>query len=298
MSEIRTAAKILAGGGLVAFPTETVYGLGADASNETALWALFAAKARPIGRALTVHLGADSAPERWAVLDARARMLAETCWPGPLTLVLPRQPDVLDLVTGGQDTVGLRVPNHPLALQLLDAFGGGVAAPSANRSGGLSPTTAAHVREELGDVVDFILDGGTCPLGVESTVLSLVGAPQILRQGALSRARLEALLGETVTPAIAARAPFRTHTPLVVAATGLLEDAIRENSAVLARSRPQRACAFTELESDPAACAQTLYAVLRALDAGGYDRIVVEEVPEDPSWDAVRHRLEAASTSA
>jgi L-threonylcarbamoyladenylate synthase len=197
MTEVSRAADLLRAGELVAFPTETVYGLGADASNPQAVARIFAAKGRPADHPLIVHLPDTSHLHRWAVdIPEAAHKLAAAFWPGPLTLILKRHPSVSEAITGGQDTVGLRVPNHPLALQLLREFDGGVAAPSANRFGRVSPTTAAHVREELGDAVALILDGGPCTVGIESTILDLSGGEaRILRPGMLDAEAIAGVLG-------------------------------------------------------------------------------------------------------
>src|SRR3954452_8641218 len=195
---IDRAVDILRAGGLVAFPTETVYGLGADAANPAAVRRIFAAKGRPPTNPLIVHVADVAAARRYAATwsDA-AQTLAAVWWPGPLTLVVRRAPSIAPEVTAGRDTFGLRVPDHPLALELLRAFGGAVAAPSANRSNRVSPTTAEHVRQELGDAVDLVLDGGPCAVGIESTVLDLTGkVPAILRPGGVSRGQLEAILGK------------------------------------------------------------------------------------------------------
>src|SRR4051794_23610683 len=202
-SEIERAAEILRSGGLVAFPTETVYGLGADAANPDAVARIFAAKGRPADHPLIVHLASGAAIEDWAVdIPPLARSFAAACWPGPLTIVLRRSARVSNAVTGGLPTVGLRVPAHPVALQLLTAFGGGVAAPSANRFGSVSPTTADHVRAGLADRVDLVLDGGPSSVGVESTIVDLSGlnssGPAILRPGGLPRERLEAIAGMSI----------------------------------------------------------------------------------------------------
>ncbi|HEX9452146.1 MAG TPA: L-threonylcarbamoyladenylate synthase, partial [Burkholderiales bacterium] len=195
--EIEKAAAILRAGGLVAFPTETVYGLGADASNPTAVRKIFAAKGRPADHPVIVHVAGTSDLKHWAAEVPRsAWLLAEKFWPGPLTMVLKRAAHVSDLITGGQDTVGLRVPSHPVAQQLLKAFGGGIAAPSANRFGRLSPTTAQHVREELADAVNLVLDGGPSDVGIESTIVDLTReTPAVLRPGRISEQQIaDALL--------------------------------------------------------------------------------------------------------
>jgi L-threonylcarbamoyladenylate synthase len=200
---IDRAVGILRAGGLVAFPTETVYGLGADAGNPAAVARIFAAKGRPADHPLIVHLGSVAQLDDWAAdVPPLATRLAAACWPGPLTLVLRRAARVPDAVTGGLPTVGLRVPAHAVALELLRAFGDGIAAPSANRFGTVSPTTADHVREGLGDRVDLVLDGGPSDVGVESTIVDLSGivapGPAILRPGGLPREVLEAIAGEPI----------------------------------------------------------------------------------------------------
>ena len=196
-TDITRAVQVLRSGGLLAFPTETVYGLGADAANVHAVHRIFEVKGRPPTHPLIVHIGASDELARWAAeVPEAAKVLAERFWPGPLTLVLPRSNRVPLAVTGGLDTVALRVPDHPLALALLQAFGGAVAAPSANRFGSVSPTTARHVREDLGPEVDFVLDGGPCVVGVESTIVDLsTDRPVLLRPGGISREEVERALG-------------------------------------------------------------------------------------------------------
>jgi L-threonylcarbamoyladenylate synthase len=195
--EMERAAAVLRAGGLVAFPTETVYGLGADAADPGAVGRIFAVKGRPPGHPLIVHLPSADVLDAWADdVPPTGRVLADAFWPGPLTLILARSGRVPDAVTGGRATVGLRVPDHPVARSLLERFGGGVAAPSANRFGHVSPTTAAHVRADLGDDVDVVLDGGPCTVGVESTIVDLTGpVPEVLRPGGVSAARLAEVLG-------------------------------------------------------------------------------------------------------
>jgi L-threonylcarbamoyladenylate synthase len=209
--ELDRAVTALRRGGLVAFPTETVYGLGADAENEAAVARLFSVKGRPRNHPLIVHIASADDLPRWSsqVPESAAR-LAAACWPGPLTLLLRKSARVPGATTGGLDSVGLRVPGHPLALELLRSFGGGVAAPSANRFGKVSPTTAEHVRADLGSDVDVLLDGGPCDVGVESTIVDLTSSrPVLLRPGGITVERLESILGESVSrqaPA-GARAP-------------------------------------------------------------------------------------------
>jgi L-threonylcarbamoyladenylate synthase len=213
MNDVTRAAQLLHAGELVAFPTETVYGLGADARNPTALAKIFAAKGRPADHPLIVHLPDASHLGDWAIdIPAAAHTLAAACWPGPLTLILKRHPSVPNLVTGGQNTIGVRVPNHPVALALLHEFNSGIAAPSANKFGHISPTTAAHVQEELGESgeknVAMILDGGPCAVGIESTIVDMTSAtPRILRPGAIrgcssvGRARRSQRRGQRFDPA-------------------------------------------------------------------------------------------------
>ena len=199
-AEIERAVAILRSGGLVAFPTETVYGLGADASDDGAVARVFAVKGRPADHPLIVHLASAEQLDDWAAeVSDDARALTAAFWPGPLTLLVRRAASVGDGVTGGRPTVGLRVPDHPLALELLEAFGGGIAAPSANRFGRVSPTTAEHVRADLGDDVDLVLDGGPCRVGVESTIVDLSGdAPVVLRLGGITTDALADVLGRPV----------------------------------------------------------------------------------------------------
>src|SRR5262245_50671234 len=232
-AEIAQALDILRAGGLVAFPTETVYGLGADASSPAALRRLFEAKGRPTSHPVIVHLRGASDLPRWArEVPPLAMRLTERFWPGPLTLVLKRAAGVLDRVTGGEDTVGLRAPAHPVAQRLLNGFSGGIAAPSANRFGRLSPTTAQHVRDELRDAVDLVLDGGTCEVGIESTIIDLSGGtPVLLRPGRIGTAEIEAVAGLKVAQRTSAspRAPgtleahYAPRIPLSLVATVDLE---------------------------------------------------------------------------
>ncbi|MGZ6895758.1 MAG: L-threonylcarbamoyladenylate synthase, partial [Acidimicrobiia bacterium] len=207
--QIQRAVEILRDGGLVAFPTETVYGLGADAENRDALRRLYEVKGRPSDHPVIVHLARPEQLEEWGSdLAPAARTLADACWPGPLTLVVRRAARVPDEVTGGLDTVGLRVPAHPVALELLTAFGGGLAAPSANRFGRVSPTTADAVRAELGDDVALVLDGGECSVGVESTIVDCTSdPPRVLRLGGVTNETLHALLGMELPVGGTTRAP-------------------------------------------------------------------------------------------
>ncbi len=311
--EIARAAALLRAGELVALPTETVYGLGADASNAQAVAKIFAAKGRPADHPLIVHLADADSIIHWArEIPKEAIALARAFWPGPLTLILKKETDVSDIVTGGQDTVGLRVPDHPVALALLRAFsgdGGGIAAPSANRFGRISPTTAQHVADDLGDAISMILDGGACQVGIESTILDLSrGEPVILRPGMIGIDAIAAVIGRRprlpqttenaprVSGALAAhyapRTPMRTFkNPGDVPIDG----------AVLAFSIDKLAAhegMWITASGAAASYAHDLYANLRALDASGAANIFLEEIPAGPEWDAVQDRLARALTGS
>jgi len=300
---IAHAADVLRGGGLVAFPTETVYGLGADARNGTGVARIFAAKGRPAGHPLIVHLASARDLDAWAShVPHAARLLADAFWPGPLTLIVPRRGDVPDAVTGGQHTVGLRVPSHPVARELLEAFGAGIAAPSANRFGRISPTTAMHVADDLGDGVDLIIDGGACPVGIESTIVACIGEPMLLRPGGIAVADLARVLGRALRAADA-HAPrasgtlashYAPRTPSTLVQPADLPDAVGGDVAVLARTVgvPRGfAGRWITAPSLPDAYAHDLYASLRALDRAGAARIVIEAPPDTAAWLPVRDRL-------
>ena len=309
--EVRRAAYILRAGGLVAFPTETVYGLGADAANEKAVARLYAVKRRPADHPVIIHFAAAQAAFDWAreVPDA-ARKLAQKFWPGPLTLILKRSRQARDFVTGAQDTVGLRVPSHPVAQELLRLFDGAIAAPSANRFGLVSPTTAAHVRDDLGKDVDLVLEGGASDVGIESTIVDLSGAtPVLLRPGHISKAEIEALIGavgekDATSPRHSGglERHYAPRTPAKMVPTYALDKEISvfENRvAVLAFSRPdERVDFWLRMPRDPHAYAQRLYAALRELDTAGCARILVEAPPDAQEWEAVRDRLRRACEAA
>ena len=236
---IAAAVAVLRRGGLVAFPTETVYGLGADGADPLAVRRIFAAKGRPATNPLIVHVASSTVARRYATAwPATADRLAATFWPGPLTIVLPRDATIADEVSAGRGTVGLRVPDHPLALELLAAFDGPVAAPSANRANHVSPTTADHVRDELGDRVDLILDGGPCAVGIESTVIDLTGGrPALLRPGGISRGQLEAVVGPIDVVQGSAASPgqgSRHYAPVTPAYRFEPGDEVPPGAAVLA----------------------------------------------------------------
>ena len=314
------AVELLRAGQLVAFPTETVYGLGADAANPEAVARIFAAKGRPVDHPLIVHLYGHDAVDRWAEqVPGFAWELMEAFWPGPLALILKKQAWVPSTVTGGQDTVGLRVPGHPVALELLRGFaadGGpaGIAAPSANRFGRISPTTADHVREELGDCVPLVLDGGPCTFGIESTIVDCSrGAPVTLRPGHISAAHLEAVTGiqpqleaaagtPRVSGSLEAHYAPQTHMRMV-AGERLLDflDAQGQQGVrcgIIGQSQPPLAGMphlWCLLAADPVAYAHDLYATLREMDHAGVDLIVVEAPPDRPEWVAVSDRLRRAA---
>jgi L-threonylcarbamoyladenylate synthase len=312
--ELNAAVQALRDGEVVGFPTETVYGLGANAQHAAALQKIFELKGRPTSHPLIVHLDSVRFLPRWArdVPPAAAR-LAERFWPGPLTLVLPRADNVLDLVTGGQDTVAVRVPAHPMALQLLTAFGGGIAAPSANRYGHVSPTRAEHVREEFGEGVRVVLDGGECKVGLESTIVAcLQGEVRLLRPGHVSLAQLRQVVGEAASGpgAEAPRVPgsalahYAPATPLRLVAAGQMERLAEELSqggvriGVLAQRPPLgsfRSVTWVNAGTRLDSYAHDLYANLRTLDAANADVMLIEKVPEGDGWLAVRDRLVRAT---
>jgi L-threonylcarbamoyladenylate synthase len=307
-AEIRKAAEILRAGGLVAFPTETVYGLGADASSAKAISRLYAVKGRPADHPVIVHFAAAPDAFAWGdeVPDA-AQALAASFWPGPLTLILKRSPRAGHFVTGGQDTIGLRVPSHPVAQELLKMFAAGIAAPSANRFGFVSPTTPAHVRRDLGGDVDMILEGGASEIGIESTIVDLSsGKPMLLRPGAITRHDLEHALnakvaekgGSTVRHSGGLERHYAPRTPARLVPTHALDKEIaRHNTkaAVLAFSRPdERADYWLRMPREAALYARKLYAALRELDEAGCELILVEAPPQTAEWTAVRDRLERA----
>jgi L-threonylcarbamoyladenylate synthase len=316
---IARAAELLRRGELVAFPTETVYGLGADASNPEAVAKIFSAKGRPQDHPVIVHLPRAALMSEWAVdVPPAAIELAKRYWPGPLTLVLKRASRVSDAITGGQDTVGLRVPAHPVAQQLLQAVGGGVAAPSANRFGRVSSTTAQHVEEEFASVagakIGMILDGGPSTVGIESTILDLSREhPVLLRPGAIGAADIAAILGTEVRSAAQGttqqpRAPgmldahYAPKTPLsLVTRDELMRNVAGggERYAVLALGQSSKTTDnWIAAPADAVAYAHDLYASLRKLDALGCERMLIEQPPQDAAWIAVNDRLRRAQTGS
>jgi L-threonylcarbamoyladenylate synthase len=314
--EIEAAVQALRDGELVAFPTETVYGLGANAQNPAAVQKIFAVKGRPPQHPVIVHLDSPRFLHRWVrEVPPAATRLAEAFWPGPLTMVMPRAPSVHDVITGGQDTIAVRVPAHPMAQQLLTAFGGGIAAPSANRFGRLSPTRAEHVREELGDAVRVMLDGGECQIGLESTIVSFEKeAIRLLRPGSIGAKQIRELVGELLmgNDAAAPRVPGSTpthyapSTPMTIVPSGEVDAQADAQSAggrrvaVLAQRLPLRAHKYvTWINAGRRAesFARDLYTNLRTLDKAGCICILVQDVPEGEPWDAIRDRLRRAASS-
>lgn len=309
--DIAEAVAALRRGEIVGMPTETVYGLAGDAGNEAAVRRIFATKGRPADHPLIVHLADTAQLENWAErIPEVARKLAAAFWPGPMTLILHKASQVAGVVTGGQNSIGIRIPDHPVALELLHAFAGGIAAPSANRFGHVSPTTAQHVRDEFGDAVPIVLDGGPCTIGIESTIIDLTGPmPRILRPGRIGRAAIEAVIGaiaegiETESPRVsgALASHYAPRTPTERVSRAHLATRWREcrdegetalTLSIGATIEPMPGIALSDQPED---YARHLYAALRALDAEGADRILVEATPDTEAWRAINDRLQRAS---
>jgi L-threonylcarbamoyladenylate synthase len=296
VNDVDRALEVLRAGGLVAIPTETVYGLAADASNPIAVQRIFAVKGRPLAHPLIVHLASAEQLAGWALsIPAAAGALAESCWPGPLTLLVPRATHVLDVVTGGRPSVGLRVPAHPLTLELLSRFGGGLAAPSANRFGRVSPTTADHVRADLGTDVDFILDGGPCPIGVESTIVDCtVDPPQVLRPGGIPTEHIAAILNDAVGEASGpSRAPGMLSSHYAPRCHVVLVSSIDDAERLAAASPDAEILA----DQDLARYARTLYSRLRDADDRDVDTLIAVMPPAVGLGHAIRDRLTKAAAS-
>jgi L-threonylcarbamoyladenylate synthase len=294
VNDIDRAVQVLRAGGLVAIPTETVYGLAADASNADAVRRIFAVKRRPADHPLIVHLAVAEQLGDWAAtIPPSAAVLADACWPGPLTLLVPRAAHVLDVVTGGRPTLGVRVPAHPMTLELLARLDGGLAAPSANRFGKVSPTTADHVRADLGDEVDFVLDGGPCPIGVESTIVDCtVDPPQVLRPGGIATEHIAALLNDSLAaPGGPSRAPGMLESHYAPRCTLLLVDTPGA-AEQLAFGR-----ANTEVLDDPdlPRFARTLYSRLRDADDRAVATVIAVLPPAVGLGHAIRDRLTKAA---
>ncbi len=311
---VQQAVEVLRDGGLVALPTETVYGLAADAENELAVRRIFAVKGRPESHPLIVHLAQlPTVEDGWvSQVPDTARRLADAFWPGPLTLVLPRGPRALDVVTAGQDTVALRVPSHPVARAILQSLDGGVAAPSANRFGRTSPTTAQHVREDLGDDVELIVDGGPSSVGVESTIVDLTsGSPALLRPGGVPREELERVLGQPVvvrSAGGAVRAPGMLpshYAPRAGVVLAPAETVFAQAASLLGAGNKVGVIApvlelppgvgHIVVPEDAAGMARELYGALRMADQQGFEVVVVQLPSESGLGLAVRDRLKRAA---
>ncbi len=313
-SAIAHATSLLKEGKLVAVPTETVYGLGADALNSEAIQKVYTAKGRPSTNPLIIHLANAQAMQEWAIdIPDSAWKLAKAFWPGPLTLILPKHPRVPLCATGNQDSIGLRVPNHPLTQALLNSFGGGIAAPSANRYGKISPTTPDHVREELGERVDYILEGGPCEVGIESTIVSLLDTPRVLRQGGISAKALskvlEFKLNTQENSHTRIQVPGQSDAHYAPSKPLYLIDKAEQNpfhgtqspySVMAFGPKPQNAPAYLHTwinaSYDPTIYAHELYKNLRMLDHAPGEYILVESPPQHEHWLAVQDRLIRAST--
>jgi L-threonylcarbamoyladenylate synthase len=332
MNPILQALALLKAGKLVAIPTETVYGLGADARNPVALQNIYLAKERPSSNPLIIHISHMDALTDWAIdIPDTAFQLAKAFWPGPLTLVLARHPSVPKIATGGQESIAIRIPNHSLTLELLARFDGGIAAPSANRYGRISPTTPEHVRSELGTRVDYILEGGACTLGIESTIVSLLEeTPILLRQGSISETDLSAVLKQPVYHKQWGKEAIKRENDLITPGSHTFhyapttplylceKDRLLGTALSWARSN-KRLCAlsFSVLRNaliekgvpdyclarwvaasdNPVMYARTLYAYLHDFDATKSDCILIENPPNTEAWAAIRDRLQRAALS-
>jgi L-threonylcarbamoyladenylate synthase len=319
---IELAARGLHAGKLVAFPTETVYGLGADAGSREAVAAIYRVKGRPSYHPLIVHVSGPEQARRLAQWTETAQRLAAEFWPGPLTLILNRLERAPAWACAGQATIGLRAPAHPVAIALLQAFerlgGLGVAGPSANRFGRVSPTCAAHVVDDLADETPLVLDGGDCEVGLESTIVDLSrGEPALLRPGGIDAANIEAVLGQPLrrggkgAPRVSGTlaAHYAPRTPVELLAPGAIGARLKELAgrglqvAVWSTVRPGESAGqwsghWERAPSDPAGFAHALYASLRRLDRGGFDRLLIERPPETGEWAAVADRLRRAAVGA
>jgi len=305
VAAVAAAARCLSAGGLVAFPTETVYGLGADAGNGEAVARLYAAKERPAFNPLIAHVADAPGARRLGTFNADAERLAAAFWPGPLTLVLPKRPDcpVADLALAGLDSVAVRVPAHPIAHALLEAFGGPVVAPSANRSGHVSPTSTAHVLSDLRGRIDMVIDGGPCTVGLESTIVACLEQPVLLRPGGLARAAIEAVLGRALKLPPAQDMPLapgmlRSHYA-PKARLRLDAKAPREGEALLAFGPGALDTPMPTLNLSPRGdlieAAANLFSHLRTLDAPGTSAIAVMPVPHEGLGEAINDRLQRAA---
>lgn len=313
-TDLDLTVQLLKAGAIVAFPTETVYGLGADATNPAAIQQVFAAKGRPADHPLIVHIGTIEQLTLWAKdIPATALQLAQQFWPGPLTLILNKQPQVSSLITGGQDTIAIRMPQHPLALQLLQRFGSALVGPSANRYGRVSPTTAQHVANDLGAAVAAILDGDQCSVGIESTIVDLTGnTTKILRSGAITAAAISQLLQQDVTVMQDADRNMRSpgdvasHYAPLTKVLLLTQEELSTQAATLVQkfsvlsfqAKPQNLndhIYWQQVARDPKNYAHDLYANLRKHDQLQNDLLLIERPPYAPEWLAILDRLTRAS---
>jgi L-threonylcarbamoyladenylate synthase len=306
---IELAVSLLKIGELVAFPTETVYGLGADAANPEAVKKIFTAKGRPADHPVIIHVFDLEHISQWVkFLPETAIQLDKHFWPGPMTLILPAAEHVSSFITGGQDTIGIRMPSHPLARELLKAFGGAIAAPSANRFGRISPTTSDHVRKEFGDTVRLILDGGSCQLGIESTIIDLTHQPpRLLRPGPLNIEQIEKMSGVKViehqenTTRVSGNlaSHYAPQTPVYLMTNEQLQAAViqEKNIAVMSLSSCQgNPIARVQMPHDAEAYAHELYAELRRLDELKLQKILIEMPPSTLQWHAIHNRLIRAAS--
>lgn len=310
MQEIENACQILAAGGLVAFPTETVYGLGADACNEHAIRKIFAVKGRPLNHPLIVHLASENDLPIFArEIPEIAWQIVKEFWPGPLTIVLKKTNHVSSLITGGQNTIALRCPSHPKAQHLLKAFGSGIVAPSANRFTHLSPTSALDVRSELGDDVDYIIDGGRCSLGLESTIINLVDeTPQLLRPGMISIDKLAKFLGRSIESdqgnkikapgmhkkhyAPRTKTSLLKHEEIISFIAKLSHDQVLTVAAILYNDISlDHKIQQIKMPKNPTDYAHQLYHQMRLLDNDAFTQIIIEDVPYTSEWATIRDRL-------
>ena len=308
------AVHALKHGEVIGLPTETVYGLAADASNVSAVRKIFALKGRPVDHPLIVHIADSAQLSKWAVnIPEEAFVLAQHFWPGPLTIILQKHPSVPNEVTGGQDTIGLRCPAHPLALTLLQQLDGGVAAPSANRFGHISPTTAQHVRNEFGDAVPMVLDGGECEVGIESTIVDLSSEqPRLLRPGMISQTDIESVIGSIasyansesprVSGSLAAHYAPRTPMRMLARDELILEYGIKVQQGlhceVLCLDTLPDGLKGLSLSNEYHAYAHGLYAAMRELDSRHDDLLLIEQTPQTVDWLAVNDRLSRALVGA
>lgn len=303
--QIEEALQALQAGDLVAIPTETVYGLAADAMNTKAVKKIFALKGRPADHPLIVHIASSAYLTAWAKnIPAVAYQLTEKFWPGPLTLILPKREEIPDIVTGGQNTVGLRSPNNPLTLELLKHFNGGLAAPSANRFGRISPTTAQHVQNEFGKDTPLVLDGGPCQIGIESTIVDLSQSPaRILRPGHISFEQLLPYLpdleygAKQTSPRVSGdmEAHYAPRTPLfMVSREQLISLSMNKHTVVLCFDVLPEGLQGITIGKDATQFAQQLYANLRNLDKRQAEQILIEQIPQTNEWLAIADRLQRA----